>query len=274
MIGYTVSYVGFWAIPLTIIIAALKKDTRMSLKDIIECLMKSGKRLLSIGATCCGISMIMGVCNLTGITQTLSTVILNAAGGSFLITLILIAMICIVLGMGMPTVSVYMLLSTVAAPALINGFGIPVLAAHMYVFYFGLMANVTPPVALPAYAAAGLAGSNPNKTGWQALKLALGGFIVPFVFIYSPDILFIGAGFTTAIKVVTALFGILILSTAIEGWMYNRMSAWQRIAAVAAGICFISTGHITDVAGILLVTVIVIYQRKEKMLRSSSALLS
>ena len=211
-VGYTVTWVGVRAIPLCVLIAACKKKTRLGLKDIWQCLQLSGKRLVSVAAMCCGINMITAVCNLTGITQTLSNVILKLAGGNFTISCILIAVICIVMGMGLPTISVYMLLSTVAAPALISGFNVPVLAAHMFVFYFGLLANVTPPVAIPAYAAAGLANADPGKTGWQAFKLALGGFLVPMIFINSPDLLFCDGLVTIWVieKIVTAVIGVML----------------------------------------------------------------
>ena len=267
MLKYTVTLVGFLAIPLCIIVAALKKETRLGVKDIWNVLEISGKRLLSIGAVCGGISMIMGVCNLTGISQTLSSMILKLAGGNFLITLILIAGICIVMGMGLPTVSVYMLLSTVAAPALIMGFNVPVLAAHFFVFYFGLLANVTPPVAIPAYAAAGLADSNPSKTGWQAFRLALGGYLVPFIFVTSPDVLFINPTAGTAVTIITAIGGVVLLSTAVEGWFITKMKLSERIFAGVVATLIVIPETITDIIGIAgLVMLVVVQMRGRKKL--------
>ena len=256
-VGYTVTWVGVRAIPLCVLIAACKKKTRLGLKDIWQCLQLSGKRLVSVAAMCCGINMITAVCNLTGITQTLSNVILKLAGGNFTISCILIAVICIVMGMGLPTISVYMLLSTVAAPALISGFNVPVLAAHMFVFYFGLLANVTPPVAIPAYAAAGLANADPGKTGWQTFKLALGGFLVPMIFINSPDLLFCDGLVTIWVieKIVTAVIGVMLLSTAVEGWMLTKMQRWQRAVVAVAAILMVIPTTLTDVIGVTVMVV-------------------
>ena len=256
-VGYTVTWVGVRAIPLCVLIAACKKKTRLGLKDIWQCLQLSGKRLVSVAAMCCGINMITAVCNLTGITQTLSNVILKLAGGNFTISCILLAVICIVMGMGLPTISVYMLLSTVAAPALISGFNVPVLAAHMFVFYFGLLANVTPPVAIPAYAAAGLANADPGKTGWQAFKLALGGFLVPMIFINSPDLLFCDGLVTIWVieKIVTAVIGVMLLSTAVEGWMLTKMQRWQRAVVAVAAILMVIPTTLTDVIGVTVMVV-------------------
>lgn len=256
-VGYTVTWVGVRAIPLCVLIATCKKKTRLGLKDIWQCLQLSGKRLVSVAAMCCGINMITAVCNLTGITQTLSNVILKLAGGNFTISCILIAVICIVMGMGLPTISVYMLLSTVAAPALISGFNVPVLAAHMFVFYFGLLANVTPPVAIPAYAAAGLANADPGKTGWQAFKLALGGFLVPMIFINSPDLLFCDGLVTIWVieKIVTAVIGVMLLSTAVEGWMLTKMQRWQRAVVAVAAILMVIPTTLTDVIGVTVMVV-------------------
>jgi len=262
--GYTVTWVGVRAIPLCILIAACKKKTRLGLKDIYQCLQLSGKRLVSVAAICCGINMITAVCNLTGITQTLSNVILKLAGGNFTISCILIAIICIVMGMGLPTMSVYMLLSTVAAPALIGGFNVPVLAAHMYVFYFGLLANVTPPVAIPAYAAAGLANADPGKTGWQAFKLALGGFLVPMIFINSPDLLFCDGLVTFWVieKIITAVVGVMLLSTAVEGWMFTKMPKRQRIIVASAAILMVIPTTLTDIIGVAVMVVIGLSQNR------------
>ena len=261
MMGFSVTWVGARAIPVCIIIAAIKKETRLSIKDIWDVLCLSGKRLLSIGAICCGVGMIMCVCNLTGITQILSGVILDLAGGKLLFTCLLIALICIVMGMGLPTASVYMLLSTVAAPALILGFNIPVLAAHFFVFYYGLLANVTPPVCIPAYAAAGLANSNPSKTGWQAFRLALGGFLVPMIFIYSPDLLFVDATVSVIPKIITAIIGVCMLSTCIEGWMLTKMPVWQRVLGAVAACLMVIPETVTDIVGIVTLVFLFIIQR-------------
>lgn len=250
MMGYTPTWVGTRAILVSLLVACFKSASRLSLKDIIGILAVTGKRILSLAVVCSGISLISGVCNLTGITQILCTVILKLTAGNLIATMLLIALICIVLGMGLPTASVYMLLSTVAAPALVQGYGVPVLAAHLFVFYFGLLANVTPPVCLPAYAAAGLADSNPAQTGYAAFKLALGGFIVPFVFVGSPDLLFINAGPDVIVKIITATCGVFLLGAATEGWLKRKMPLAIRILCVVGAAGMIIPEPITDFIGI------------------------
>lgn len=260
ILRYTVTFVGFWGIPACIVVAAFKKRSRMSFRLICECFVISGRRVLSIAAATCGISAIIGICYLTGISQTLSSIILQMAGGNFLITLILVAVICIIMGMGLPTASVYMLLSAVAAPALIIGFKLPVLAAHFYVFYFGLLANVTPPVCMPAYAAAGLADSNPSKTAWQGFKLAMGGFLVPFMFVYSPDLLFVDPTLMTIQKIVTGILGVYMLSCVVEGWMFTRMPMGYRIILALGAIGMVVPEFYTDLFGIAITVVIIVFQ--------------
>ena len=235
----------------------------MSFKLICECFVVSGRRILTITAATCGISAIIGVFQLTGISQILSMVILDLAGGSFLISIILVAIICIIMGMGLPTASVYMLLSAVVAPALILGFQTPVLAAHFYVFYFGLLANVTPPVCLPAYAAAGLADANPSKTAWAGFKLAMGGFLVPFMFIYSPDLLFVNPTLMTVQKIITAILGVYMLSCTVEGWMFTRMSVVLRIILALGAIGMVIPEFYTDVIGLGITSAVLVLQRRK-----------
>ena len=180
---------------------------------------------------------------------------------------------CIVLGMGVPTTANYVIMATITAPILIK-MGIPVLAAHMFVFYFGIVADITPPVALAAYAGSAIAKSNPLKTGVTATRLAITAFIVPYIFAYSPQMLIgIDTGVHTpwydvVLLVITALCGIYIISAGMEGYMFKKMPVWERIMALAGGLLMIIPGWQTDIGGIALMAIVfalqLIGQKKEK----------
>ena len=263
-LDFTALYAGFWGILITIASAALRKSTRMSFKDILWSLETGAKRTVAVAMACACVGFIIGICTLTGIAVTLGNYILEISQGYLLLTLLMVMLLSILMGMGMPTVAVYVILATVAAPVLVK-FGIPALAAHMFVFYFGMIANITPPVAIPAYAAAGLAGADPSKTGWTAVKIGLPIFLIPFVFVYSPSILFVnfiwGDFFTTTIS---ALLGMAMLAVAIENFYIVPLSKWQRAVTLVGGLMLIHVGIITDVIGAVIFAFITIIQLRKK----------
>jgi len=215
------------------------------------------------------VGIVIGISTLTGAAQFIGDYLLQFSQGNLVLTLIFIAVISIIMGMGLPTVATYVLLAVVAAPAIVS-FGVPVLAAHFYVFYFGLMANVTPPVAIPAYAAAGISGANPSDAGWAALKLCLPAFLMPFIFVYSPDILFVeGYSWAQIIEVsITAFIGILLFSIAVENYFLSPLKRWERLLLFASSLMLIKPGIYTDLTAIILVAVITYSQyRAVKMKR-------
>ena len=170
---------------------------------------------------------------------------------------------CIVLGMGVPTTANYVIMASMVAPILMNSLSIPVLAAHMFVFYFGIVADITPPVALAAYAGSAIAKSNPMKTGVTATRLAITAFIVPYIFAFSPEMLIIGSDkpwYEIVLLVVTALCGIFIVSAGMEGYLLRPMPWWQRILALAGGLCMIIPGLATDIAGVVLIALVIVIQ--------------
>lgn len=220
----------------------------------------------SVGvSTACGIAgIISGVVTMTALGSTLIQVIVPLAEKGTLIALFLTMICCIVLGMGVPTTANYVIMATITAPILIE-MGIPMLAAHMFVFYFGIVADITPPVALAAYAGSAIAKSNPLKTGIEATKLAITAFIVPYIFAYSPNMLLIIEGYEASVFDVvsifaTSLIGIYAISSGMEGFMHHRESIWQRIVLIAAGLCMIIPETITDFVGLGLIAVIILFQ--------------
>ncbi len=220
----------------------------------------------SIGvSTACGIAgIISGVVTMTALGSTLISVIVPLAEKGTLLALFLTMICCIVLGMGVPTTANYVIMATITAPILIE-MGIPLLAAHMFVFYFGIVADITPPVALAAYAGSAIAKSNPLITGVQATKLAITAFIVPYIFAYSPTMLLVIEGYEpTIIQIIsiflTSLIGIYAISSGMEGYMHHHTSIWQRILLIGAGLCMIIPETITDFIGLALIIVVVLFQ--------------
>ena len=226
-----VSYAAVYTIVLTVIVASFRKSTRMGFKEILEALADGAKQSLSVMAACAVVGIIIGVVSLTSFGSVMTSSIMSIGAGSLFLTLFFTMIASMILGMGLPSIPAYIITATMAAPALAN-FDIPTLVAHMFVFYFGLFANITPPVALAAFAGAGIAGGDPMRTGFQALKLSLAGFIVPFLFVYNPAMLMIDTAnvavnarefafpaWTTIVSIVfTSVVGILALGAAVEGY--------------------------------------------------------
>lgn len=268
-LDFTALYAGFWGIPITIAAAALRKSTRMSFRDILWSLETGAKRTVAVAIACACVGFIIGICTLTGIAATLGNYILDVSQGYLLLTLILVMLLSILMGMGMPTVAVYVILATVAAPVLVK-FGIPALASHLFVFYFGMIANITPPVAIPAYAAAGLAGADPSKTGWTAVKIGFPVFLIPFIFAYSPSILFIQFSWESFISTtISSLIGVSMLAIAIENFFILPLQPWQRVATFAGGLMMIHVGIVTDVIGVSILLGILTMQRMQKRKNAS-----
>jgi TRAP transporter 4TM/12TM fusion protein len=251
---YTPLYSAFYAIIITVLVAQCRKSTRLSLKDILWALETGAKRTVTIACACAAVGLVIGVSMLTSVGNTIGEFLLVMAQGKLLIALFMVMLFALILGMGLPTVAAYIILATVAAPILIGNFGVPKLVAHFFVFYFGLMANVTPPVAIPAYAAAGIAGSNPSRTGWAALKLALAGFLAPYLFVYSPEILLYQFTLAALPKTVwvaaTAIFGTFLLACAVEGFMRTPLPLWQRLLLGMASLLLVEPSVLTDIIAV------------------------
>ena len=168
---------------------------------------------------------------------------------------------CMILGMGLPSIPSYIITSTIAAPALVQ-LGIPALVAHMFCFYFAMFANLTPPVALAAFAAAGIAGGSPMKTGWASVKLALAGFILPYMFVYNTDLLLLDTPIGKAVQVaLTAAIGVFLISVAVEGFLFTKVNVILRAACFIGAYLLIDSGLVTDLIGIVIFAVVFIFQK-------------
>ncbi|KGQ46447.1 TRAP transporter permease [Gallibacterium anatis] len=271
-VGYAASY----TILITIVVSWLRKETRMGLKEIIEALEDGAKQSLPVMAACAVVGIIIGVVNLTSFGTVMTAYIVTFGAGSLLLTLILTMLASIVLGMGLPSIPAYIITATMAAPALAD-FNIPLLVSHMFVFYFGIFANITPPVALASFAGAGIAGGDPMRTGWQSLKLALAGFIIPFIFVYNPNMLMIDINnavitansfplpaVTEIISVcVTSILGVIGLSAAIEGYFKHSINNIFRIILAVGSVLLISPEFISDIIGITILAIMLIINLKQ-----------
>nr|WP_228293188.1 TRAP transporter permease [Psychrobacter sp. K31L] len=261
-VGYAAAYtIGF-----TVVVSMLRKETRMGLSDILGALEDGARQSLAVMAACAVVGIIIGVVSLTSFGTVMTSSIVTLGAGSLFFTLILTMLASMVLGMGLPSIPAYIITATMAAPAL-AGFDIPILSAHMFVFYFGIFANITPPVCLAAFAGAGISGGDPMKTGFLSLKLALAGFIVPFMFIYNPTMLMIDpTGLAVTAKdfplppiidiitvVVTSVTGVIALSSALEGYFRGGMNTLTRIILAIGALLLIYPEITTGIAGGIIV---------------------
>ena len=251
-----------------LIIAFCQNHTRASGKVSLDALETGMKNTMGVSLACGLAGIVAGVVTMTSLGSTLISVIVPIAENNMFLALFLTMLTCIVLGMGVPTTANYLIMATITAPILTE-MGLPILAAHMFVFYFGIVADITPPVALAAYAGSAIANSNPLKTGITATRLAITAFIIPYIFAFNPKMLFIDA---TAIEVVliiiTSLAGIFSLSAALEGYMFRKLRAFEVIPLIVGGLLMIYPGHITDAVGFVIVAAItvlnVILAKKDK----------
>ena len=230
----------------------------------IQSLANGTKNAIGVALACAVAGCISAMVQQTGLANVLSSLVQSASQIHPILALALTMIMCIVLGMGVPTTANYVIMASMVAPILMRSLSLPVLAAHMFVFYFGIVADITPPVALAAYAGSAIAKSNPLKTGVTATRLAITAFIVPYIFAFSPEMLIVGSDkpwYEIVLLVVTALCGIYILSAGMEGYMFKHMSWVERILALAGGLCMIIPGVATDSIGLALIVLVVLIQK-------------
>ena len=250
-----------------------KKDAPLSPTVVIDSLHNGAKNTIGVAAACGMAGLIAGVVTMTALGQLLLNTLVPIAQDSMFLALFLTMLCCIVLGMGVPTTANYVIMATITAPILIK-MGIPALAAHMFVFYFGIVADITPPVALAAYAGSAIAKSNPLKTGVTATRLAIAAFIIPYMFAYNPKMLFIDAGIIDIISIIiTSFIGIYAVASGMEGYHSVKLPWWQRIIILAGGMLLIVPETITDIIGVALVAAVIALQiiagRKHKALTTA-----
>ncbi len=259
------------AIIAAIVVSLFNKENRLTPKRLLEALAAGAQGTIAVAAACGIAGIIAGCITKSGLAQILINGIVDLAGNHVIIALVLTMLCCIVLGMGVPTTANYCIMAATCAPILVR-MGVEPIAAHFFVFYLGIVADLTPPVALAAYAGAAIAQSNPIKTAVQSTKLAIAAFIVPYVFAMNPVMLFEGnpGVFQIILIVITSVIGIFGVSSALQGYILTNMNVIQRIMAGAAGLLLIDPGLITDTVGISLIAAVIVWQVLQKKANKST----
>ncbi len=259
------------AILVTEAVSAFDKDHRIGLKKNLDCLAAGGRGCIAVAVACCIAGIVAGCLTMTGLANQIFAAILAISGKTRFVALFLTMICCIILGMGVPTTANYCIMATTCAPILIK-MGIPAVAAHFFVFYFGIVADITPPVALAAYAGSAIAKSDPMKTGVNATKLAIAAFIIPYILAYNPAMVLVD---TTALEIVqiiiTSLLGMFGVAAALNGFLFRPISWPLRLLICAGGLLMIIPGTLTDVAGVVLVAAVVACQKWAKTPAAQSA---
>ncbi|WP_281862970.1 TRAP transporter permease [Planomicrobium okeanokoites] len=261
LIGIPTMQAALWGIVLTIVVSAFDKETRLNFKDMIHALVDGARTALAVAAATAAAGIIVGVVVKTGLGLSLANGLVSASGGNVLLTLFFTMLAAIVLGMGSPTTANYVITSTIAAPAIITllmleypeGAATPLvvaLSAHLFVFYFGIIADITPPVALAAFAASGISGGEPIRTGFVAAKLAIAAFIIPYMFVLSPSLLMIDTTWPELIWVlITAITGMIAIGAGLIGYWYRKLYWFERIIIFATGLALIYPEGLSDTIG-------------------------
>jgi TRAP transporter 4TM/12TM fusion protein len=249
VIRYSPMKTAFLTLPVLIVVAALRKTTRLSLRSYVDALKDAAFISVQIIAACGLAGIVMAVVTQSGLGLKFSNLLITLAHDSLFPTLFLVMLVSIILGTGVTTTAAYIVASLLGATAL-EQFGVAPIAAHLFILYFAVISFITPPVAIGAYAAAGIAGSNPFRTGFEATRIGLAGFIVPFMFVYGPPLLLIGSFWEIITTTVTAVIGILALAASLEGYLLRRCPVWERIALFAVALLLMKSGLVTDAAGI------------------------
>ena len=252
---------AFWAIVSVPFVCLLRKETRMSIADIKDAIVQGVRLSLVVAAACACAGIVIGVINMTGMGLRFSGVLIELSGGNLFFLLVLTMIASVIMGMGLPPVASYIILAVLAAPA-ITQLGVPSMAAHMFIFYYGVLSGITPPVAIAAYAASGIAKSNPMATSVTAVRLALVAFIVPFMFVYGPALIFQGSIMEILLAFVTALIGIYALAVALEGYIKQPILLLSKVVLLIGAILLINVGFMYDAIGLLIIVLTLTYELK------------
>lgn len=246
---------GLLTIIVTLVLVEINPKTRMTKEQWLQIPVQTVKSAVSVGIACAMAGIISGVIMGSGLGYRISSILTSVAGTSMLLLLVLTMVVSLIMGMGVPTTAAYLVLASLVAPTMIQ-LGIPPLAAHMFIFYFGCISSITPPVALAAYAGAGLAGCDPNKTGYKAFRLAFCSFLMPYLFVYNPVLLMEGGVLDILWSLVTALIGAYLLASGFEGFFFRWSLKWfERPLMILGAVMLIVPGMVTDLVGIAIIVV-------------------
>ncbi|MFD1416018.1 TRAP transporter permease [Oceanobacillus jeddahense] len=265
MIGFTPQRAALMGIVAAFVISLLRKDTRMGFRKILYVLEQGARVALPVIAAVGTAGVIAGAVSITGLGSKFAAGVIALSGGVLFFALFFTMIACIILGMGLPTTANYVVTATVAAPILINEFGVAPIAAHMFVFYFGIVADITPPVCLAAYAGAGIARANPFQSGMTAVKLAIAAFIVPYILVYNPILVMVDVTLVSIIlAIITALVGMAAVSSSTVGFFIRHSYFWERVILFAAGLMLIIPNIVISLIGLVFLLGIWFIQKQRK----------
>lgn len=268
--GFTPEFSAIWGTVSVLVFSSLRKETRMSFKKVLTALELGAKSALGVAIACSMVGFIIGTSSLTGLGLSISNNIIELAGGNLLLTMVLSMVACLILGMGLPTTANYIVTSTMLAPALVK-LGVLPIAAHFFVFYYGLAADLTPPVCLAAFTGAGIAGANPTKTGFTSTQLAIAAFILPYMFVYSPQLLLQNVNIIQLIPMLaSAIFGITVIAGSTMNYFITNDKIYERVLLFAGGLLMIEPSIITTLIGVAMVGVVILAQLKRKKAESNA----
>jgi TRAP transporter 4TM/12TM fusion protein len=276
MQDYSPERAVFWAILATIssslIMSLLRRESlKTVLRQVVEGLSEGALGAVEVAAACAAAGIIIGSITMTGLGIKFSSLVVDASMGHLFLALPFTMIACLFLGMGVPTTAQYVIISSLVAPALVQ-MGVEAIAAHLFILYFGTRADITPPVALAAYAGAGIAGSDPWKTGVSAFQLGIAGFIIPFMFIYAKELLFIGAIGQIVLALVSAVLGVTCLAAAVQRCLLVKTKWYEVVVLYAVAFMLIKPGLVTDLIGAGLFAVVLAWQWVGRKHRAMSAI--
>jgi TRAP transporter 4TM/12TM fusion protein len=259
--GRSPLFAGFWALVASLVMSQVRRDTRIGWRQAFRVLVESAGSALPVALACATVGIVVGVVSSTGLGLKLAGGIVRLAQGNMLATLVLTMLAALVLGTGLPTSATYIITSIMAAPALVL-LGVPKLVAHMFVFYFGILADLTPPTAISTYATSSIAGADVWKTQWTAMALALSGFIIPFSFAYDPALMMLDAGVVhIVLRTAAATLGIVMLGAGLIGYLRRPTRRWERALLLGGALLLIFPGALSDVLGVACFLVVYVSQR-------------
>ena len=259
--GRSPLFAGFWALVAAVVVSQVRVETRIGLRRAVAVLVDSAQSAMPVALACATVGIVVGVVSATGLGLKLASGIVGIAHGNLFATLLLTMVAALILGTGLPTSATYIITSIMAAPALVQ-LGVPKLVAHMFVFYFGILADLTPPTAISTYATSSLAGADVWRTQWTAMALALSGFIIPFSFAYDPALMLVEASLAhIALRTAAATLGIAMLGAGIIGYLRAPLRPWQRGVLLAGALLLIFPGLVSDVLGVACLLAVLLTQR-------------
>jgi TRAP transporter 4TM/12TM fusion protein len=249
--GFSPGYAGLYSILALVVVSMVRKNTRMNVAQILSALTRGSQNTLTVAVSCATAGVVIGAVGLTGIGVRFTASLVDMVGGNMYLTLVFAMVAGIILGMGLPTTAAYILMIALVVPALIR-LGLPNYTAHLFAVYYACISLITPPVAITSYVAAGLAEAKMMKTAWTAMRLGLAAYIVPFMFVFGPALLLVGTWSQVLIAVVTAIIGVMALSSGLQGYWLTRLSIIERVVSLGAAITLIFPGFRSDIIGVLL----------------------